>query len=432
MRVYVEESNTNSTQETFVLADDITDVTSMSKIYFLQEVDDEQFEIYFGDGIIGSALKDGNVVIVKYRVCNGTTTNGADNFTLPSTIGGYSTFTSTVVSAAAGGADAESIESIKFNAPKSYESQNRAVLVTDYERLILRENSDISQVAVWGGEENNPPIYGKVFIAVKPTTGTIVSQSKKNDIKKQLKSRNVVSIDPEFVDASYLYVVPSITVHYESHKTTLSASAIRDLVDDEINKFEIEKLGRFSADAHFKYSRFTAAVDSIAVPDTHNITTVQIQKRFKPSVVNMASYMLPFNNSIRSGQPNNVSSTAFGYQSKVCYLNDDGKGAIRIYTAGPDDTAIYLDSNAGSVDYKTGLILLTSFLPDSFSGYELKLNVIPANYDIYPIRNQLLLLADSDITMIDNDTHSVLPAVTIETLGTNTTADDSSVGTIVY
>ena len=152
----------NSTR--YNVASDISQVQANSAVYFLQEVEDSQYEIYFGGDVIGKAPIDSNIVIANYRVCNGTVGNDINSFTSPSTLGGFSTFTTTVNASTAGGSDNESIESIKFNAPKNYETQNRAVLSEDYKRIILRDNGDFQSVSVWGGEENTPAIFGKVFI----------------------------------------------------------------------------------------------------------------------------------------------------------------------------------------------------------------------------------------------------------------------------
>ena len=169
-------------------------------------------QLIFGDGVLGKALSTGNIVVAKYRVVNGSITNGANNFASPSLIGGQSDFAVTVALAARNGANAESVDSIKFNAPKSFQRQNRAVISNDYKRTILAEAPDVQAVSVWGGEDNDPPIYGKVYIAAKPTSGNLLSDQRKAELVTLLQSKNVVTISPTFVDATYLYVVPSITV----------------------------------------------------------------------------------------------------------------------------------------------------------------------------------------------------------------------------
>jgi len=440
IRVYVQTSNNDTSNTTYTLANDITTVNGNSNVYFLQETTDGKFEVYFGDNVVGNKPINGNVVNISYRVCNGTLPNGANNFAAPSTLGGYSTFTSTLVTSARGGANAESISSVKFNAPRSYEAQNRAVLVSDYERLILKENSDIASVSVWGGEDNDPPIYGKVYVSVKPTIGTIVSQTKKNTIKRQLKKYNVVSIDPEFVDASYLYVTPTIEVHWNSNLTTRNEAQVWQDVVSAVNAYETTTLGTFETE-RFRYSGLIRAVDNVGSYVTSNLISIKMQKRFSPSLTTATTYKLVYNNPIRkpisAGHTSHagshfISSSAFTFQGQTCFLDDDGEGIVRIYYLDGENSTVYLDSEAGSADYNNGIITLTAFLPTAYAGDELKVYAVPIRNDIYPLRNQIVLISDATVSMYDEATTTISPAITIATAGTVTTTNDDGVSTIVY
>ncbi|MGA1047165.1 MAG: hypothetical protein ACO3UU_04090 [Minisyncoccia bacterium] len=212
--VRIQESSSNTTVSTYNLAGDLSSVNSTSKIYFVQENEDNLYEIQFGDSIFGKKPIDGNIIIVDYRITSGNTVNGANTFSAPESLAGYSNFTITTTSSAQGGAPQETIDSIKFNAPFKFQAQDRLVTKQDYKNIILSEQGDIQSISVWGGEENIPAVYGKVFIATKPLSGAILSNQRKEAIRASLKTRNTVSIDVEMVDATYLYINPTITVRY--------------------------------------------------------------------------------------------------------------------------------------------------------------------------------------------------------------------------
>jgi hypothetical protein len=439
--VNVQTSASDSSSTRYNLASDITQVQANSAVYFLQEIENENYEIYFGDGVLGKQPVDDNIIIASYRICNGTNGNDVSTFTNPSTIGGYSTFSVTVDSATSGGSNNESIASIKYNAPKNFETQNRAVLAADYKRIILRDNGDLNSVSVWGGEENTPPIYGKVYISIKPTVGSIISQQRKNELKTQLKKYNIMSIDPEFVDATYLYIKPSVTVHYDSTLTTLSAAQIQQKVLTAITNFESNKLGTFEKNK-FRYSQFVRAIDDADSSIVSSLTSVKLEKRFVPSTVSSSTYNISFNNAIdepisrghssHSGT-HHISSSAFTYNGKTAYLDDDGEGVIRIYyIIGSDDIA-YLDSSIGTINYATGLMNLNSFLPTAYSGSHLSIYADPLEKDVKALRNQILLIAGATVTVVDDATSLIVArSATATTAGVVTNTIDSGLYPVVY
>ena len=233
--IRIQESTANSSTTTYTLVSDLSVVDSTSTVYYIQENEDNLYEVYFGDGVFGKKPINGNIVIIDYRVVSGTAVNGANTFATPASLGGYSNFTTTTSSVAQGGALQETIESVKFNAPFKFQSQDRLVTMQDYKNIILTENGDLSSINVWGGEDNDPPIYGKVFVAVKPTSGSLLSNQKKEAIRTSLKTRNTLSIDVEMVDATYLYVNPTITVRYNPELTSLSAAALNVKIQNASN-----------------------------------------------------------------------------------------------------------------------------------------------------------------------------------------------------
>jgi hypothetical protein len=444
--VQVQTSSVDTTTEAFTLANDILEVNANSAVYFLQEIADSEYEIYFGDGVIGKQLQNGNIVIINYRICNGTDGNGIQTFTNPATLGGYSTFTAVATSRTSGGANSESIESIKFNAPKSFAIQNRTVVAEDYKRKILSDFGDIQSLRVWGGEENVPPVYGKVFISAKPTTGSLLSQQEKDEIKSSLRKYNVVSIDVEFVDPTYLYILPTITVNYNSKLTTLSANEVRAKVVAKIRNFETSKLGTFDNDK-FRFSSFVKTIDSADVSIQNNTTTIKLQKRFSPNFSTSTKYTIDFSNALQditagfvslSGIPTNhpgggiaLSSTAFTCQGSTCYLDDDGFGNVRLYTLSASNTKTFLSRTQGTINYKTGVVILNSFNPTAAANDEISISVVPASPDVVSLRYQLMLLGLAIIRMKDEATGSVSSAATVSTTGSVTQINETAIGTLV-
>jgi hypothetical protein len=432
--VDVQTSVGNLSSVRYNLANDITQVQANSAVYFLQEVEDSQYEIYFGDNVIGKKPDDNNIVIANYRICNGTLGNDISSFTSPSTLGGFSAFTTTVNASTSGGADKESIDSIKFNAPKNYDTQNRAVLSEDYKRIILRDNGDLQSVSVWGGEENTPAVYGKVFISIKPVNGFTISSQRKTEIRTELKKYNVLSIDPEFVDASFLYIKPTIAVRYNSRATTLSAVAVQTKVTNAIINFENTKLGTFDSN-RFRYSQFIQSIDAADSSIVSNLTLITIERRFVPSLTTSSTYNINFNNALNhphAGHKYIISSSAFTYQNQTCYFDDDGNGNLRIYYL-LNSTRVYLNQTAGLVNYISGLVTVSSFLPTAFVGSALSIFADPTNNDVNAVRNQILLIAGATVSIVD-DTTTIVAAntVTATTTGVTTQNSGSSISPSVY
>ena len=421
LKIKIQTSTSNTSLRTFVEATNIVDVTANSNVYFVQENENGKYELLFGDGVLGTALDNGNIVIADYNVVNGTATNGANNFTAPSTIGGQSTFTVTVANSAFGGANAESISSIKFNAPKSFQRQNRAVIKNDYARTLLAEAPDLQAVSVWGGEDNDPPIYGKVYIAAKPTGGNLLSDQRKAELTTLLTSKNVVTISPTFVDATYLYVVPSITIRYDVGQTTLTAGSISDKVSQAVVDFETSDLSLF--DRKFRESNFVNDMVSSDPSILGANITYRMMKRFSPNQNITTSYSIAFNNSIsnpHAGHYGAVSSTSFTFQNQTCFLDDDGNGILRIYYLDSQNNKTYLNTSAGTVDYSSGLVTIKSVIITSSDTIEV--NAKPAINDIAPARNMILLISKASIDVVNDSTGVVESSVSnITTAGTTET-----------
>tara|TARA_X000001388_G_scaffold74829_1_gene68497 strand:+ start:1025 stop:2908 length:1884 start_codon:yes stop_codon:yes gene_type:complete len=421
IKVQIQTGGSNTSLRTFTEASNIVDVQANTQVYFVQENEDGKYELLFGDNVLGKALDDGNIVVANYRVVNGSTTNGANNFVAPAALGGQASFTVAVANSASGGANSESVPSIKFNAPKSFQRQNRAVIKNDYSRTILAEAPDIQAVSVWGGEDNDPPIYGKVYIAAKPTGGNLLSDQRKAELVTLLQSKNVVTIAPTFVDATFLYVVPTITTRYNVAQTSKTASAISDLVAAQVLEYETTDLSLF--DRKFRESDFLAKVTSSDTSIVGANITYRMMKRFTPNQNVTTSYSVAFNNGIsnpHAGHYGAVASTSFTFQNQTCFLDDDGNGILRIYYLDSQNNKTYLNTSAGTVNYSSGLVVIKSVVITSSDTIEVSCK--PAINDVSPARNMILLISKAAIDVVNDSTGAVESSVSnVTTAGTTET-----------
>lgn len=425
--VQVQESTSNTFSTNFVLASDLTTVNAISAVYFLQESEDDTYEVLFGNNVLGRNVRDGNLVRLSYKVCNGSTTNGANNFVGPSNISGFSNYSFTVSSVASGGTEKETVESIKFNAPKNYQTQNRAVTVNDYKNILLAQAPDLAAVSVWGGEENTPPIYGKVFVCAKPRVGNILTDQRKIDLTELLVTKNVISIEPEFVDATFLYVLPTVETVYDPNLTSTSPTELLAKVENTLISFETNKLNKF--EATFYYSQLLRDIDSTDTSFVGTQLSIEIQKRFIPVITTPTAYFLNFNNPIFNPHPGYryaISSSSFTYEGFTCFFDDNGSGVIRIYRL-ERGLRVYVNSNAGIINYPTGEMQLSALLITGFSGDGIKVNAIPDEQNISSIRNQIVLFADANIQIISK-TNNTIEARVVNSPALSKTTSTSDIG----
>jgi hypothetical protein len=418
---------TSGNIQTYIQASDLKTVNSTSKVFFIEADRNKLFKISFGDNVLGQKPTFNSTIAVSYRATNGTRANGANNFTAISTVGGQSSFTLTTTERATGGAEIESIDSIRFNAPRSYETQNRAVTREDYKRIILRDNPDLAAVNVWGGEENDPPIFGKVYACVKPKLGTLVSTNRKERIKQSIKPYNVQSIDLEIVDPTYLYIVPTLIVRYDPLLTTLQPSEIAVRIANKVIAYESTNLNRF--EGKFRYSRFLDSIDSSEDSIVSSTAKIEAQKKFLPSITQSNTYRISFNRMIyhpSAGYQTATSSTSFILNGFTSFLDDDGNGNVRAYYVS-QGTRTYI-KNLGTIDYKTGLITLNAFQPTSVTTGEIDIRVELDDYNVTPIRNQILLIAGAKITLINDNTGSIDARLdSVSTVGNSATLGATSI-----
>lgn len=445
--VRVQESVSNTSSTTWTNAADITAVSGNTFAYFLDENEDGKYEIKFGDNILGRGLNDGNIVLATYRVCNGTATQSANTFTPPSSISGYSNISLQSVTPAAGGAEQESITSIKFNAPRDYQAQNRAVTTGDYEALIKNNFGDIGAVSVWGGQDNDPPTYGKAFISVKPKSGFFISSTRKNDIVTFLTGKNVLSIQPEIVDPTYKFVVPTLDVKYNPNLTTLTAGAVVQSIAQRIIQYELSDLVSFGRD--FASSELIRDVYTANEAITSMEVSLKMMKNFVPETTTRTTYRIPFNDPLLNitggavlrippqahpGRGLTISSSRFTYVGRTeSYFDDDGFGNIRIFYIDESGVRVYTNRIAGTVDYATGLVVLNELLITDYQGDALEVYAVPRDDSVISIRNQILAITGATVRLYDiNEKRVTSSTSNISTQGSEATVVGSGVISTVF
>ena len=409
--VRVQTSASDTTTETYKLNTDFTTLDANSKVYFLQEVEEGRFEVYFGDGVFGYKPIDGNIIILDYVVTNGALADGASAFTAASTVGGYSNVTALATASASGGGFAETVDSIKFNAPLKYASQGRAVTPDDYKSILPSVYTNIKSVSVWGGEDNDPAIYGRVYISIRPKTGTTLTSTTKNQIITSLKKYNVASITPVIVDPEILQLVLTTTVKYNSTLTTKTSSDIKALAETTISTFNTNNLEKF--DSVFRHSNLLLDLDASDVSILSSTVAVKLKRNVSVTLNASTKYTINFNNAAYH-PTNNHSQTVVesgGFflagNTNVQYIDDDGAGNIRTFYLLGGTTKTVTNAQAGTINYNTGQIVLTSFNISSVQAASgnLEVTLKPDSNDVVPVRNQVIEIDTvSSVTSAEIDT----------------------------
>jgi hypothetical protein len=420
IKVLVRSSANSNISVKYNLQDSLFDINGQSKVYFLQEVDDERYELIFGDDIFGKKLEDGNYIQTSYLITHGDSANGIDRFSFSGRLvytrngeeyvvtSGISLITTDISSK--GGEMIESVESVKKYAPRIYSSQNRAVTTNDYETLIpAKIYPETESISVFGGEEVVPPQYGKVFISIKPKTGDFLPNIVKDNIRRDLKKYSVAGIVPEILDLKYLYIEAESQVYYNTNLSP-SASYVSSVVQGNITKYaESSELNKYGA--RFKYSKFLKTIDDSHDSITSNITKIQMRRDLRVVLNSFAEYQIGFGNRFHIKNPNgyNIKSTGFkiaGFNSTV-YLGDfpdtnQNTGSIFFFTVdSPLSTDVsILQRNVGKIDYVNGIITLNpvnvTFAPEKNGQPTIEISVVPQSNDVIGLQDLYLQL---DISM---------------------------------
>lgn len=431
LRVRVQTSATVLSLNTFIPKSSILDLTSTSKVYFLEEGGDGRYVIRFGDGVLGETLVDGNIVLIDYIVSNAESANSCKTFNCATTLTGSNevkTFDSTKTVTASGGASKESIDSIRKTAPLYNATKERAVSAGDYKSLILASNPNIQSVSVWGGEDNDPPIYGKVFISLDPVTGQVVTQVDKDRIVTEIVNPKApVAILPEFVDPIFQFIGLKIGVVFNSELTTLTSNDINNAVDTAVRNFFNTNLNELNK--NFYYSKVHDDIKAVSPSIISVNVTPTIQKRLTPTTLGITdNYTFTFNSRI---QPRELHSTWFnaiiGTTTNKVKIQDvpsstvlppEYNGTGSLFLVDTEGTQL---SSIGTIDYTTGKLTIPSIIVTSFFGTEtsirvstrphddskdIKTNILSRNSEVStsavvakPSNNTILTLDDSSVNV---------------------------------
>lgn len=426
--VRVGQSITNNTgiETIWSAVTDINLLNSDSTVYFLQCNANSQYEIHFGDGIIGKKPEPGNVIVIFYKVSSGSIANGIGvndsslnrSFRYTNRNSSETTLllgSNGKYSGSFGGSESETIQSIKYYAPRNYQAQERAVTAEDYRVVLSRAYGEqADSVYVWGGEDNDPPIYGKVFVSIKPKNAEKLTNLQKIAVAKDILSeKNLVTIIPEVVDPDYLYLVINLSVRYNPSKTTLTQETLEQNIRNLIYLYGLDNIGKF--DRNFSESVFLSHVNTNYNPPVVSANIeLELRKKLEPNLTTIVNYTVNFDNELYhpiDGYSPILSSSVFGYQDSTssdtptpnadCYIDDDGRGKVRIYKL-IGGTKIFINEEAGTIDYTTGKINLTNFAPQYLrpeTQTDIVFTAIPRYRDIYSRRNQILILNLEDVTV---------------------------------
>lgn len=378
-----------------------------SKVFFLQPSTGDSYEVVFGDGVVGRKPKNNSIVIIEYRVSNGELPNGAFRFINASRIDNEANVAITTISAAADGAVAEDLNSIKFNAPRAFTTQERAVTAEDYQNLLKANYPEINAVTAYGGEDATPPQYGRIFVSIDLTDVDGLPKIKEDEYKRFLRSRSSVAMEPVFISPDYTYLKVDSTVRYNINRTGLNPEDLRTYVIDAILNYASTNLNSFSKT--FRYSKLVQAVDATDASIISNETDINLVKYLTPELGVPLNLTIDFKCPLTQEIPllgdehpmidiHGVSSTPFTYTGiQNCVLEDNGDGIMRIVTPSGANHKKIVD--VGTVDYDTGVVRLNNFNVQNYVGTSLKIYAEPRSRDITAIQNVILNIIESDVNI---------------------------------
>lgn len=395
----------------YKLASTLLDLKETSKVFFLQASQNGYYEIVFGDGVLGQKPKNNSIILLDYRVSKGKLPNGARSFTFnfdptftPNDYEGESDVT--VLTIAQNGEERESIESVRFYAPRHFQVQERAVTTSDYEILLKTEFPEINNISVYGGEDLTPPQFGKVFVAVDIFNVQGLPESKKNEFYNFLKRRSPLSIDPVFVEPDYLYYKINCHVRYNLNSTLLSKERIKTLVTNTIIDYNNINLDDFNVT--LRYSKLISSIDNSDPSIVSNVTDIQIYKKVPVLLGTPQNIVINFNLPLRNDVPelaskhpasdvHTIKSSVFTYNGEKVILEDNGEGIVVVSKF--DNLFNIRLFNIGTIDYNKGIIRLNNFTIDNYEGLDFKIYAYTADKDISSTTNTVLTLEPSELNI---------------------------------
>jgi len=408
IKVTVTDSGATDASKVYTLNSNVVNLDGTSEVFFLEEGRDGYYEVKFGDNIIGKRPGNGNNIKVEYAsIASGLNVNGASIFTMTDSLVGNSDETITLVSKAVGGGARETSDAIKFNAPLSHISQNRAVTPDDYKTIIKNQFADVEAVAVWGGEDHDVPDYGKVYISIKPLSAETLTDAQKITIKTNiLKPKNVVSITPVLVDPEYTYIDLEVYFKYNPNKATVTAAGLATDIRSTLVTYNNDTLKSFNG--VYRDSNVGKKIDDTSVAIVSNITRVKMTKKITPALGTATKYTLKFNQALTdldattSSTGSYLTSTIFTFGGIDCKLKDyyDSSSDTRIIQI-INTSGIVQTANVGDVNEEAGTVTLNSFQPTALpTGMTtIDVTVKPASSDVSPTRNELLTINTSTATI---------------------------------
>lgn len=414
IEVYNQEAGTSGDLQTYNLVSDITILDSESQIFYLFESTNRNYVIQFGDGVLGMKPESGTIII-SFQTSSGDKANGISKLTLSDTIGagrgiGLESFGSSDIvfdniETTYGGASEESIESIRINALNNFTTQGRAVTAEDYKFFLERDYPQAESISVWGGQENIPPIYGKVFISFKPKNGFRITNAVKQEILTNiLETKNILTVIPEIVDADYTFIQIDTSVLYNAKRTIYSSAELKSLILEKIMSYNAEELIKFGT--RFSYSKFVNEIDKTDNSIISNYTLIKLRKTVNVNIDVTSTYTIDFQNTLRASTFRSatgfraLNDSTLGATNDEFFLEDDSTGLIRIYKIDSGNKVI-VKTNAGTIDYSTGLVKITNLKPSSVVNTDNTLDVVaePVEYTVASARNNILAIVDTDVNI---------------------------------
>jgi hypothetical protein len=417
----------------FSLSTDVSTITSSTRVFYTQENEEGFIEVYFGDGVLGKELLDGDTIDITYIVVDDFHADGAKIFSMVDNINGFTNASITTLSNSSGGAEKESIDSIKFKATKFYTSQNRLVTLNDYKAKVQEYYPNADAVAVWGGEDNDPPEYGKVFISLKPQNSDYLSETEKVEVQNKLNQLNMLTVRPVIKDAEIVKILISTVFKYNKNDTTLSRGELEQLVRTGIVNFDNTNLNNF--DAIFRHSNLVKAIDEINDSILSNITNIRLRKKKDVKLNFSEGLVVNFGNSFYHPHDghNKMSggilvSTGFkvdGDSVNTYFFDDDGSGNVRRYSLASGQRVI-ADSSAGTIDYASGKVSIDAikFTSTVNSDTSIDFTVIPESDDVVAIRGSLIDISVDDIK-VSGEVDTISSGESSAGIGYNSTSSTS-------
>ena len=414
IEVFNIEAGVSGNTQTYNLVSDITILDKESQIYYLFESTNRTYVIQFGDGVLGTK-PEGGTIIISFQTSSGEAANGISKLTLSDTIGagrtaGLETFGASDlvfnnIETSYGGSSEENIESIRTSALNNFSTQGRAVTAEDYRFFLERDYPQAESISVWGGQDNVPPIYGKVFISFKPKRGFRITNAVKQEIITNIiETKNVLTIIPEIVDADFTFIQINASVLFNAKKTMFTSAELKSLILAKIMRYSSDELTKFGT--RFSYSKFVNDIDKTENSIISNYSQIKLRKNFPVFIDITQTYTIDFQNPLRPGSFRSaagfraLNDSTLGASNNEFFIEDDSSGLIRIYKIDSGNKVI-LKTNSGTINYDTGLVKILNLKPSSVINVDKTIDAIaePVEYTVSSTRNNILVIVDTDVNI---------------------------------